>query len=293
LAARRPDRRFDAGRLCRAGRARLGQLASFISDTLLSGFKIGAALVIASTQLPKLFGLAAVGDDFFSRMINLALDLPAAHLPSLAIGVGRLLLALGERVLPDRPIALVVVLLSILLMALTGLSTAGVKTVGEIGGGLAVIDLARLAPADVRAVLPLAIACFLLAYVESFQQNALQRVRAGDEVEIAFDAIPGRVFAGKVTGIMDAVAQGQMQPTGELIDPETRQDPGRALARIQITDDLSEYQLPAGSSAQVAVYTEPWHHFAIIRRILLRMKIWMNYVFTEGHGGNRTTQRRW
>ncbi len=148
--------------------ARLGQLASFISDTLLSGFKIGAALVIASTQLPKLFGLAAVGGDFFSRIIHLAVDLPAAHLPSLAIGACcLLLLALGERFLPNRPIALVVVLLSILLMDLTSLPETGVKTVGEIGGGLAVIEIARLVPEDIRAVLPLAIACFLLAYVES------------------------------------------------------------------------------------------------------------------------------
>ena len=71
-------------------RLRLGELASFISDLLLSGFKIGAALVIASTQLPKLFGLAAVGDGFFERMIHLAGDLPATHLPSLAVGAGGL-----------------------------------------------------------------------------------------------------------------------------------------------------------------------------------------------------------
>ena len=51
-------------------------------------------------------------------------------------------------------------------------------------------------------------------FAAAFQQNALQRVRAGDEAEIAFDAVPGRVFRGKVTGIMDAVAQGQLQPTG-------------------------------------------------------------------------------
>ncbi len=81
---------------------------------------------------------------------------------------------------------------------------------------------------------------------------------------------------------MDAVVQGQLQPSGTLIDPETRQEPGRALAVITVTDDLSAYQLPAGSSAQVAVYTEHWHHFAIIRRLLLRMKSWMNYVFSEG-----------
>ena len=101
-------------------------------------------------------------------MIHLALDLPATHLPSLAVGVGGLLLlALGERLLPGRPVALVVVLLSIVLMSLTGLAAAGVKVVGDIGGGIAVIDLRRLTLADLRAVLPMAIACFLLAYVES------------------------------------------------------------------------------------------------------------------------------
>jgi multidrug resistance efflux pump len=104
-----------------------------------------------------------------------------------------------------------------------------------------------------------------------------------DEAEVAFDAIPGRVFKGEVEVVLDAGVEGQVQPTGTLIDPESRQEPGRALARIKVTEDLSTYQLPAGSAGQVAVYTEHWHHFAIIRRILLRMKSWMNYVFSEGH----------
>jgi multidrug resistance efflux pump len=117
----------------------------------------------------------------------------------------------------------------------------------------------------------------------AFQQNALQRVRPGDEAEIAFDALPGRIVKGQVRAVIDAVAQGQMAPSGELIAPEQRQGPGRAIALIDIEEDLSGYQVPAGAAAQVAVYTEHWHHFAIIRRILLRMKSWMNYVFTEGH----------
>src|SRR5262249_18540624 len=36
---------------------RLSVLVSFISESILTGFKAGAALVIASTQLPKLFGV--------------------------------------------------------------------------------------------------------------------------------------------------------------------------------------------------------------------------------------------
>jgi MFS superfamily sulfate permease-like transporter len=44
---------------------RLGSVVNFVSETVLAGFKGGAALVIASTQLPKLFSLAAQGDGFF------------------------------------------------------------------------------------------------------------------------------------------------------------------------------------------------------------------------------------
>lgn len=163
---------------------RLGQLVSFISDSLLSGFKLGAALVIASTQLPKLFGVAAVGDDFFSRITHLIADLPDTHLLSLAVGAGGLLLlVLGERQLPGRPVALLVVLLSIALLSMTGLAAAGVKVVGEIGGGVAIIDLGALSRPDVRAVLPLAIACFLLAYVETISVVRSFALKHGYEVD--------------------------------------------------------------------------------------------------------------
>jgi multidrug resistance efflux pump len=118
-----------------------------------------------------------------------------------------------------------------------------------------------------------------------FEQNALQRVRAGDEAEIAFDALPGRILKGKVKYVLDAIATGQLQATGVLQDMGADVPAGRAVAIIHITDDTSAYNLPGGSAAQVALYTEYAHHFAIIRRILLRMRSWQNYVFLEGHGG--------
>jgi hypothetical protein len=54
--------------------------------------------------------------------------------------------------------------------------------------------------------------------------------------------------------------------------------PGLASVNIAITDDLSGYELPAGTIAQVAVYSNHWRAVAAIRRILLHMKSWMNYV---------------
>jgi multidrug resistance efflux pump len=117
----------------------------------------------------------------------------------------------------------------------------------------------------------------------AFQQNSLQRVRAGDEAEVAFDAVPGRVFKAKVRIVLDAIAAGQIQASGALVDYGARTEGGRALALIDIEDDISGYQIPAGAAAQVAIYTEYWHHVSLLRKILLRMRSWENYVFLEGH----------
>ena len=93
-------------------------------------------------------------------------------------------------------------------------------------------------------------------FAAAFQQNSLQRVKAGDEAEAAFDAVPGRVFKGKVRLVLDAIAAGQLQPTGGLVDFGRRTEGGRALAVIDITDHMSGYQIPLGAAAQVAIYTE-------------------------------------
>jgi multidrug resistance efflux pump len=117
----------------------------------------------------------------------------------------------------------------------------------------------------------------------AFQQNSLQRVKAGDEAEVAYDAVPGRVFKGKVRLVLEAIAAGQMQATGALVDVDQRTAGGRALAVIDVEEDLSGYQIPLGAAGQVAIYTEHWHHVSLLRKILLRMRSWQNYVFLEGH----------
>jgi len=117
----------------------------------------------------------------------------------------------------------------------------------------------------------------------AFQQNTLQRVKVGDEAEISFDAVPGRVFKGKVRQVLDAIAAGQMQATGALMDFGALTGGDRAVAEIDILDDISGYQIPLGAAAVVAIYTEHWHHLSVMRKILLRMQSWRNYIYLEGH----------
>ena len=59
---------------------RLSSLVNFISETILLGFKAGAALTIAMTQLPKLFGVKGGGESFFAGTATLFLTDGAATL---------------------------------------------------------------------------------------------------------------------------------------------------------------------------------------------------------------------
>lgn len=147
---------------------RLNHLVNFVSETVLLGFKAGAALSIAATQLPKLFGVPGGGENFFSRLYELCLQLGDTNLHVLLVGLAALLLLLlGDKLLPARPVALLVVAASLLLMALTSLTEQGVKVVGDLPQGLPPLSLPAITFTDVDKLIPLAFACFLLSYIES------------------------------------------------------------------------------------------------------------------------------
>jgi multidrug resistance efflux pump len=120
-------------------------------------------------------------------------------------------------------------------------------------------------------------------FTAAFLQNSAQRIEEGSEAEFILPAVPGRFFKGKVDAVGAFIAQGQLQPSGNLIDPEQIKGEGRILVRIEPEDDISKYQIVPGSSAQVAIYTQHMHHLAIMRKVLLRMKSWTNFIFGDGH----------
>jgi len=146
---------------------RLSSLVNFISETILLGFKAGAALTIAMTQLPKLFGVKGGGEHFFERVWTLGTQLPDTNVAVLLFGLAAIaFLVAGERLFPGRPIALLVVIAAIVALSVTPLAQQGFKTVGALPAGLPDFALPSLRARDVDGVIPLAFACFLLAYIE-------------------------------------------------------------------------------------------------------------------------------
>jgi SulP family sulfate permease len=163
---------------------RLSSLVNFISETILLGFKAGAALTIAMTQLPKLFGVPGGGDHFFERVWVLAGQLPDTKPVILVFGVTAIvLLVAGDKLFPSRPIALGVVIASIIALSVTPLAHFGFRTVGLLPAGLPALALPDLRPRDADGVIPLAFACFLLAYIEGVSAARALAERHGDEVD--------------------------------------------------------------------------------------------------------------
>ena len=116
---------------------RLNSIVNFISESVLLGFKAGAAITIALTQLPKLFGIPGGGNGFFERAGVLMGQLPETNLKVLIFGVcAIILLILGEKFIPGRPVAIVLVIISIILISTTSLISSGFSVAGEMPSGL-------------------------------------------------------------------------------------------------------------------------------------------------------------
>src|SRR4029079_4470118 len=141
---------------------------NFISDSILLGFKAGAALSIMATQLPKIFGVEGGGSNFFTRIRTLLEHIPQTNTTVLIFGlVAMLILIAGDFFLKGKPVSLFVVIGSILVMSYSGLAAAGVHITGLIPEGLPSLSRPSLRFRDVDGVLPLAFACFLMGYIET------------------------------------------------------------------------------------------------------------------------------
>ncbi len=170
-----------------------GSIVNFISESVMVGFKCGVALFLASTQLPKLFGIHGAHGNFWVNSGNFLKHLDETNLTSLTIGgIALALLVLGKFFLKNKPVALFVVVGGILTAGWLGLDARGVKLLGEVPQGLpplglpGAMDWGNLDSVlhDFNNLVPLAFACFLLAAVET--------------------AAIGRTFAAKHGGRLDA-----------------------------------------------------------------------------------------
>jgi len=147
---------------------RAGNAVAFFSETVLIGFKTGLAFYLASTQLPKLFGFKGTQGDFWDRAIYFARHMGETQPTALAIGTAALaLLVAGKLWLKGLPTAFLVVIGGIVAARVMDLGTRGVSLLGPVPQGLPPLGLPAVSRAELNELLPVAMACFVIATVES------------------------------------------------------------------------------------------------------------------------------
>ncbi len=149
-----------------AGLFRLGVVASFISDPVLTGFKAGVGLVIILDQLPKLLGLHVTKVGFLQDFWSIVMQLSHTSIATLLLSVVMLaLMLILEHFAPKVPAALFTVAAGIAAVAFFGLDKAGVSVVGTLQGGLPSFALPDLSL--VQQLWPAALGIALMSFVES------------------------------------------------------------------------------------------------------------------------------
>ncbi len=111
-------------------------------------------------------------------------------------------------------------------------------------------------------------------------QSRLRYVKPGQEAEVVLRLFPGRTLKAKVEEITAINASAQVQPSGILPLAPTPADPTLPFfVMLELEDktiDLDE--IPGGSVGTAAIYTESVAATHIIRRVMMRMEAWMNYI---------------
>jgi len=164
--------------------ARAGVIVNFISETVLDGWKTGVAIYLASTQLPKLLGLPGSHGNFWELSRHVIVHVGEVNGASVTLGLSALaVLVLGRVFLPNRPVALFVVLGGMTAAALLHLEARGVKLLGAVPAGLPTPGLPAIEAGDLNALLPLALACFLLSAVETAAVGRTFAARHGGRLD--------------------------------------------------------------------------------------------------------------
>jgi multidrug resistance efflux pump len=120
--------------------------------------------------------------------------------------------------------------------------------------------------------------------VAFYHQNELHQVAPGNEAEFALDTLPGRIIKAKVDSIVWAQGQGQLLPSGTIpMSGIAAQPPGRYAVKFDIEDRDQALFLAAGAAGHAAIYTDHVREIQILRKVILRVGSYVNYLILKLH----------
>lgn len=115
-----------------------------------------------------------------------------------------------------------------------------------------------------------------------FREKALRYVGLGDGASVVFDALPGRIFAARVSAIDAGVKEGQLDANGDLAAPATSDRWVRDAQRQRLhvlLDAPPDAPLPSGAKATVQLYPHESPLAAFFGRVQIRLISLLHYIY--------------
>lgn len=167
------------------GIAKMGWIANFMASSVLSGFMVGLAIVIATGQLDKILGIEAEGNNVVQDLRSMLEQFRDWDWPTIAIGaVALALLFVIEETSPKLPGALIVMILAIVMSAVLGWEEQGIHVVGEIPATLPDLGVPQWPGWDLMGDIVLgALAVIIVAFAESYAAADSYAKRFGYQID--------------------------------------------------------------------------------------------------------------
>lgn len=114
--------------------------------------------------------------------------------------------------------------------------------------------------------------------VAAFAQRNIEFISEGNDAEVAFDILPAKIFKAKVKSIQPLLSMGTLSASGTLNNFSDIAKRDTVPILFVLDESAASIDIPAGSSATVAVYTGQFKALQLIRKIILRIKSWENWL---------------
>jgi SulP family sulfate permease len=151
------------------GLARLGTLVNFVSHTVVVGFTAGAALLIATSQIKHVLGIAIpAGESFLGVWIHIFQSVDKVNLYVFIVAMLTLVTAIvSKKFFPRSPNLLLGLIVGSVAAVVIGSEAHGLAMVGEVPGHLPPLSSPELTMDSVRQLGSEAFAIALLGLIEA------------------------------------------------------------------------------------------------------------------------------
>ncbi|CAN7403907.1 p-hydroxybenzoic acid efflux pump subunit AaeA [compost metagenome] len=116
-------------------------------------------------------------------------------------------------------------------------------------------------------------------------ENNLGRVEPGTPVAIVLDALPGRIFEGRVRSVGFGVSVGSSTPPGSLPTVQNSRDWLRPAQRFPVVVEFAQGELASmrgirvGGQAEVMAFPTQGNPLNPLGRVFLYLMSWLSYVY--------------